>query len=252
MLAIMSPARNIRIFTPAGVKPDRPLFLSEAGRLADVLKGFSPWELESLLDIDSRRALEICIRYQRFDVSEPGTPALSAYNGAAFRNLNVEDFSLEDFYFAQEHLRILSALYGLLRPADGILQYRLGMGCELRIDGKDLYEFWGDRLYKELFKGGEPVINLTSAEYARLITPHLTPGDVMVTCRFLVQKPGGARGTVSTVRAARGQMARYIIKNRVTEPEGLKAFHWAGYRFIESSSDDLSYIFIQDKNLAHP
>lgn len=242
MLAIMSPARNIRPISLVGVEPDCPLFPDETMQL----RSYSPWELESLLDTNPQRALEICVCYQRFDLATPGTPALLAYYGAAFRNLNVQDFDLDDFFFAQEHLRILSALYGLLRPADGILPYRLGMQRDFRINGQDLYTFWGDRLYTELFQGGEPVVNLTSTEYAKLITPHLTPEDILINCRFLVQKPGGARGTVSTVRTARGQMARYLIKNRITEPEKLKAFDWAGYRFIESRSDDFNYTFIQE------
>ncbi len=247
MLAIMSPARNVRPVSLAGLEPSLPLFPGEAGQLADVLRGCSPWELESLLDLDPERALEMCVSYRRFDPAAPGTPALLSYYGAAFRNMSVQDFDPGDFHFAQEHLRILSALYGLLRPSDGILPHRLGMRCGFTINGLDLYAFWGDRLYKELFKEGELVVNLASAEYAGLITPYLRPGDVLINCRFLVQKPGGARGTVSTVRAARGRMVRFLIKNRVTEPEGLKAFDWDGYRFIEGRSDALNYVFIQER-----
>lgn len=247
MLFIMSPARNMRIISRAGVEPDRPLFPKETKQLVEVLRNYSPWELESLLDTNPQRALEIFVGYRNFDPDLPGTPALLAYYGAAFWNLNVQDFDSEDFFFAKKHLRILSAFYGLLRPADGILPHRLGMHRDFRVGGKDLYAFWGDRLYKELFQSGEPVINLASEEYAKLITPYLAPGDVLVNCRFLVQKPDGARGTVSTVRTARGQMVRYLIKNRITEPEDLKAFDWAGYRFIESRSDAFNYIFIQDR-----
>jgi cytoplasmic iron level regulating protein YaaA (DUF328/UPF0246 family) len=246
MLAIMSPARNIRPVSLVGVEPDRPLFQSETRRLADVLRGYSPWELESLLDVNPQRAFDFYDFYQRFDSAAPGTPVLLAYYGAAFRNLNAQELNLDGFFFAQEHLRILSAFYGLLRPADGILPYRFGIKRDFKINGQDLYAFWGDRLYRELYKGGGPVVNLTSVDYARLVTPYLAPEDILITCRFLVQKPGGARGTVSTVRTARGQMARYLIKNRITQPEGLKAFDWEGYRFIESRSDDFNYIFIQD------
>ncbi|MEL7567795.1 MAG: peroxide stress protein YaaA [Dehalobacterium sp.] len=91
------------------------------------------------------------------------------------------------------------------------------------------------------------VINLASIKYAKLVTPYLTPKDILITCRFLIQKPdGSARATVSTVRTARGQMVRYLIKNRITEPVGLKDFDLAGYRFIGSRSDDFNYIFIQN------
>ena len=213
----------------------------------DVLRGYDPCELERLLDVNPEKALEVFVRYQQFDLATPGTPSLLAYYGAAFRNLDVQNFSSEDFSFALKHLRILSALYGLLCPADGILPYRLGMQCDFIIHGQDLYTFWGDGIYKELFQNGEPVVNLASIEYAKLITPYLTSKDILITCRFLIQKPGGGtRATVSTVRAARGQMVRYLIKNRVTGPEGLKDFDWAGYRFIENRSDDFNYIFIQD------
>lgn len=247
MLAIMSPARNTRPASLVGMEPDCPLFPDQTKQLVDVLRGYGPWELERLLDVNPEKALEILVRYQQFDPATPGTPALLAYYGAAFRNLNVEDFYPEDFSFAREHLRILSALYGLLRPADGIRPYRLGMQCDFKINGQDLYTFWGDRIYKELFQNGEPVINLASMEYVQLITPYLTPGNILITCRFLLQKPGGGtRATVSTVRAARGQMVRYLIKNRITEPEGLKDFDWAGYRFTGSLSDNFNYIFIQD------
>ena len=251
MLAMMSPARNIRPASFAGEEPDCPLFPGKTKQLVDVLRGYSPWELESLLEVNSEKALEIFVRYQQFDPALPGTPALLAYYGAAFRNLNVQDFHREDFFFAREHLRILSAVYGLLRPADGILPYRLGMQCDFKINGQDLYTFWGNRIYEELFRKGEPVINLASMEYARLVTPYLTPGDTLITCRFLIQKPGGGtRATVSTVRTARGQMVRYLIKNRITAPEGLKDFDWAGYRFIGNLSDDLTYVFVQDPNYA--
>lgn len=247
MLAIMSPARNTHPASLVGMEPDCPLFPHKTKQLVEVMRGYDPGELERLLDVSPEKALEIFVRYRQFDSAAPGTPALLAYYGAAFRNLNVQDFDPEDFSFTREHLRILSALYGLLRPADGILPYRLGMQCDFKIDGQDLYAFWRDGIYKELFRNGEPVINLASIEYARLVTPYLTPKDHLITCRFLIQKPGGGtRATVSTVRAARGQMARYLIKNRIAEPEGLKDFDWAGYRFIRSRSDSFNYVFIQD------
>lgn len=245
MLAILSPARNIRPFSLAGIKPEQPLFQKETGRLVEALQRYNPWELEGLLDLNPERAFVLYDFYQHFDPASPGTPALLSYYGAAFWNLNAREFDLGDFSFAQEHLRIMSALYGLLRPADGILPYRLGIKREFRIDGQDLYEFWSDRLYRQLFQSGEPVVSLASADYTRLAVPRLLPGDTLITCRFLVQKPGGARGTVSTVRTARGQMARFLVKNRITEPEGLKEFDWEGYRFVEGHSDALNYVFIK-------
>ncbi|MDR2933450.1 MAG: YaaA family protein [Oscillospiraceae bacterium] len=246
MLFIMSPARNSRPVTRRGVAPHKPLFIKEATRLAEILRGYSSWELESLLALNPERALDMSACYSLFDPEAPGSPALYSYYGAAYRNMNPDDFTAADFNFAQERLCILSALYGFLRPADGILPHRLGMGREFKIDGQDLYAFWGDKIHRALYADAGRVLNLASTEYAKLVTPHMRSGEEMVSCRFLIQKPDGARGTVSTVRAARGQMARYIIKNRVTRVEDIKAFDWSGYQFIPGRSDVLNYVFIQN------
>ena len=249
MLAILSPARNVRPVRFPGVAPARPLFPAQTRRIVEALRQYSPMELESLLDVRPERALELFDGYRRFDDDSNATPALPSYHGAAFYNLNVPDFDAGDFAFAQARLRVLSALYGLLRPADGILPHRLGLRCGLEVGGKDLYAFWGDALYRALFASGELVVSLASMEYARLVDPYRAPRERMITCRFLVQHADGARGTVSTVRAARGQMARFLIKRRIDEPEGLKDFDWDGYRFIPGRSSPTEYVFIRQRKL---
>ncbi|MDR3120144.1 MAG: peroxide stress protein YaaA [Clostridiales bacterium] len=273
MIAILSPARNTRAPSvspgsathpaePRGNAPpaaelpptmprgSAPLFPKETRALVKQLRILSPWQLESLLDVRPERALELYRAYQDFfrnsgaPLPSP-SPSLLAFYGAAYRSMAPQDFSAEEFAFAQGHLRILSALYGLLRPLDGIMPHRLGLGRDFSPGGADLYTFWGDRLYRELFRNGDVVVNIASAEYARLVTAFLRPGDTVVTCRFLIGRPGGARGTVSTVRAARGLMARYIVKNRVTEPEGLKEFDADGYRYIPGLSRERELVFVK-------
>lgn len=243
MLVMMAPARNVRPCLPPGLAPTRAPFASEAQQLADAVREYDPWQLESILDVDAPRALELFHAYQAFNADLPGTPALFSYYGAAFRNMNPADFDDADLRFAQEHFRFLSALYGMLRPLDGVLNHRLGMN--FRPHGQDLYAFWGDRIYKEIYRGAGMLVNLASTEYAKLVTAHRSAKDEMITCRFLVQKQGRARGTVSTVRIARGQMARYIVKNKIDRPEGLKGFNWEGYRFIDGLSDAWTYVFVQ-------
>jgi cytoplasmic iron level regulating protein YaaA (DUF328/UPF0246 family) len=245
MFALIAPARNMRPRSVPGLEPTRAPFLSEAEQLVQRLRAYDPWQLESLLDVNAHRALELHAAYQRFTSQEPGWSALAAYEGAAYRNMGVGDFTPEDFAFAQGHLRIFSALYGLLRPLDGIVDHRLGM--RVPPEGVDLYEFWGDKLYRALRALDGPIVNLASAEYAKLITPYLQPGDEMITCRFLKQYPNGARGTVATVRAARGLMTRYLIKERVSQPEGLMGFCEDRYRFIEGLSDAKTYVFIKER-----
>ena len=137
--------------------------------------------------------------------------------------------ALKLFPFAQAHLGVLGALYGALRPLDGILHHRLGMEGTLRVDGQDLYGFWGDRVYRAIAKAEGPVVNLASMAYAKMVLPHMSGRDPIVTCRFLLQRPDcSTRVTVATVRAARGPMVRYIIKNRINMVEGLTGFDLEG------------------------
>ena len=249
MYIILSPARNTALRPFPGVQQQEPLFLREAAEIVETLKTYNAWELESLLDVNPDRAFELQVDFQRFSVDIPGEPALTSYSGAAYRNMSPGDFTTEGFAFAQEHLRILSALYGLLRPADGILPHRLGIKREFTIDGHNLYAFWGDKLYQALYENGGIVINLASLDYAKFILPHMKPGDEMIHCRFLQRKPDGIRSTVATVRAARGQMTRFIVKNRITSPEGIKDFDWDGYRFIPNSSDPVNFVFVREQNV---
>lgn len=246
MIAMLSPARNTR--QPEGQTPPttRPLFIKETARLVQALRTYSPWQLESLLDVPPQRAIDLYDAYQAFDPKAPGTPALLTYLGAAYRNMAPGDFDEADLAFAQDHLRVFSALYGMLRPLDGILPHRLGLKKEFNPGGRDLYAFWGGKLHKALYQTGQLVANLASMEYARLVTPHMRAGDKMLTCRFLVDKPGGPRATVSTVRAARGLMARFIVLNRIDDPEGLKDFDTDGYRFAPVLSRPEELVFVKN------
>lgn len=254
MYFVISPARNMRPADIPGFPSGNLLFPKEAKAIAESVKKYSPWQLESLLGVNPQRAMDLYDNYQRFHVNAPGTPALFTYFGAAFRNLNPWDFTAEELVFTDKHLRILSALYGMLRPSDGILPYRLGLDKKgFLVAGKPLYEYWGRKIYDALFGDRQPVVCLTSGEYFKLLAPYIKPSDVWVNCRFKVKKPGQPpRGTVSTVRAARGQMARFIIKNQITNPEGMKHFHWDGYQYISSSSTPQRVPVRSGQKLWHP
>jgi cytoplasmic iron level regulating protein YaaA (DUF328/UPF0246 family) len=246
MLTILSPARNVHPASPPGIAPRRPLFPKETAGIAQALRQLSPLQLETLMDVPPERVMDYFDLYQHTNFSLPGTPALASYHGAVYRNLDVPAFDAADWAFAQTHLRILSAFYGMLRPTDGILPHRLGLADAFCVaEQPDLYAYWGGRIHRALYEKGDLVVNLSSAEYVKLIKPYMIPGERMLTCRFLLQKPDGARGTVATVRIARGQMARFIVKERVDMPEGLKDFAWAGYRFIPGRSGPKEYVFIQ-------
>ncbi|MDR2514441.1 MAG: YaaA family protein [Christensenellaceae bacterium] len=245
MLTVLSPARNVKPFTPEGILVEKPLFLNETGAILAVLREKVPWELESLLDLDAEKALVMFENYREIDMRAPGTAMLSSFYGAAFRAMDASAFTPEDWGFAQAHLRVFSALYGLLRPKDGILKHRLGLGG-LELCGKDLYAFWGGKIHEELFREGAELLNIASQDYFKLIKPFLRPDDRVTHCRFLMRRRGGLGATVAGVRLARGWMARYIVKERIDAPEGVKGFDEDGYRFNAGLSDAKTLVFVRE------
>ncbi len=245
MIAILSPAKTIRTDCPfpPGLALTKPQFPAETVRLWERLRQLAPWELESAFKINPQLAMRAACDFQDFDWDKPGTPALFSYAGLAFTNLGAADFTSEDVAFANDHLRILSGFYGLVRPCDGIQPYRLEMGCKLKFGGQSLYRFWGDKLYRSLFAAGQPVINLASREYAKAVEPYLRPGDRFITCDFVTWRNGRLTTIATAAKMARGQMARWMVRERLTEPEQLKGFDWDGYAFVPERSSTGHYCF---------
>ena len=132
-----------------------------------------------------------------------------------------------------------------MRPLDGIQPYRLEMGCKLQFDGKNLYQFWGDKLYRALFEQGDTVLNLASKEYSKAITPYLQPKDRWITCEFLTYRKGKLATVATSAKMARGQMARFIVQNHITAPENVQAFSWDGYAFAAEQSKEDCYVFVK-------
>lgn len=245
MIAILSPAKNMRTTSLKGLVLTQPALLQKAERLLPMLQSLEPWELESQLNINPQLAMKAFTDFQEFNVSGRDSAALLAYHGLAYQNLDAQSLDLEGFAFANEHIRILSAFYGALRPADAIRPYRLEFQCKFRPGGKNLYEFWGDSIYRELYRGGDAVINLASKEYSKAVSPFLQPGDRLITCDFLTSRRGKLITVAALAKMARGRMARYLIDNRIQEPEGLQGFSWDGYEFSQKLSDDSCFRFVQ-------
>ncbi len=245
MIAFISPAKKMRPTTMDTITPTQPLFLSQAAALADVLRQLAPWQLESTMKLNAQLALDVFGQFQEFDASRAGTPALLTYDGLQYKNLDARTLSREELLWAQDHAAILSGLYGFLRPLDGVLPYRLEMQYPVPFDGKTLYKLWGDRLYRALFQKGEVVLDLASKEYSKAVTPYLTGHDRMISCEFLVPKGKKLRALATESKMARGQMLRYLIKNKIDDPAELMHFSWNGYCFAPASSTDSHYVFVK-------
>lgn len=245
MIAILSPAKNMRKAAREGLPLTQPALFEKTRRLVPMLRALEPWELESQLKINPQLAMKAFADFQEFDAPGGESPALFSYHGLAYQNLDAESLSLEDFAFAGGSLRILSALYGILRPSDAIKPHRLEFQCGFQPGGESLYRFWGDAIYRELFQNEDTIINLASKEYSKTVFPFLKRGDRLITCDFLTYRRGKLITLAALAKMARGRMARYLIDNRIQEPEGLWEFSWEGYEFSRKHSDNDNFRFVQ-------
>jgi cytoplasmic iron level regulating protein YaaA (DUF328/UPF0246 family) len=246
MITVLSPAKRLQPVPQPPLAATRPRYLAEAAELAGQLRTLAPWQLESALRVNPALALDAFAAYQAFDPDTPGAPALLAYRGLAYQSMAPQDFTPEELRFAQDHLRLLSALYGALRPLDGILPHRLELVSRLRVDGKSLYGYWGDTVCRDLVREDGVLLNLASGEYARLLLPHLRPGERCITCDFLIPRRGRLVCLPTLAKMARGRMARYLIQNRIDRPEGARSFAWEGFAFAEVLSGPERYVFVQE------
>ena len=248
MRIIISPAKQMRqdldTLAPRGL----PAFLPETGRLLSALRNLSPAELQKLWKCNDAIAALNVERLRTMDLEGGLTPALLSYVGIQYQTMAARVFETAQYEFLQEHLRILSGFYGLLRPFDGVTPYRLEMGAKLETDGaRDLYGFWGDKLARVLEPGDGPVVDLASREYSRAVVPHLPRGVPLVACIFGRLRPDGRvveQG--APCKMARGQMVRWMAEQAVTRVEELREFRDLGYRFSPERSDPGRYVFLKE------
>lgn len=253
MIAVISPAKRMQ---PGKHRPDLPetypVFAEDAVALAGRLAKMKQDELARVLDVRGALAEESHDLYRRFSgrfSHENSTPAILLFAGDVYRGLDADSLSGEDLVFAQGHLRILSGLYGVLRPLDLIQPYRLMMGTSLSM-GKgipDLYTYWGDRIARYLdaeMKRSQVLVNLASAEYFRAIRSGLGSRRV-VACDFLERKGNETRSVSTYAKLARGRMARFILTHRIQRPEDLRAFDQDGYVFRPGLSTDDRLVFVR-------
>lgn len=254
MLFVLSPAKTLDFTAPPDAPATRPEFLTDAAELARAARKLTPDDLRELMSISDKLAALNVERFQRLDVScdEGGVQAAFAFAGDVYEGLRARELDASALDYAQAHVRILSGLYGLLRPLDCIQPYRLEMGVALRNKrGATLYDFWGDRLSKALNKAAEghadpTLVNLASQEYfgavdvRALKLPRL---DVS----FKDEKDGRARVLAFFAKRARGAMARFAIDQRAERTDDLRAFTGMGYRWRRDLSTDREWVFTRSQ-----
>lgn len=256
MLMVISPAKTLDYDTPPVIEQStQPRFVEHSVDLIEVLREKSPQDIAKLMSLSDKLASLNVARYgswERESTPQNAKQALLAFKGDVYTGLNAEDFSSDDFAFAQQHLRMLSGLYGLLRPLDLMQPYRLEMGTKLANPrGKDLYTFWGERISQWLnedleAQGDQVLLNLASQEYFGAVKPKALNARVIDTV-FKDQKNGQYKIISFYAKKARGLMARYVIKERLQDPEALKDFNLDGYRFDAASSSENQLVFLRDE-----
>ena len=254
MLILLSPSKTLDLAPPViSGKMTLPEFLDQAAELATVLQKKTRPQLSKLMAISPKLSDQVAGYYKNWKTpftAKNAHPALLTFRGDVYEGLAAEDFSAADRTFAQKHLRILSGLYGVLRPLDRMQPYRLEMGCRLvsgRKGGfKNLYDFWGDQVRENLeiaaARKQRPLVNLASGEYFKVVQPRKI--DLRVVTPSFKEKKGKTYKVVSFfAKKARGQMARHIVKNRLEEPEEMRDFAEDGYRFNGSLSSEDELVF---------
>ncbi len=252
MLIVISPAKTLDYETPPATKTHtKPAFLKQSQQLINNLRNYSALDLAELMKLSMKLAELNFDRYHDWKTpftTKNAKQAALAMKGDVYTGLDAESLNEDDFTFAQDHLRILSGLYGLMCPLDLMQPYRLEMGTKLpNAQGKDLYAFWGTTITDAInmalaTQGDDVLVNLASNEYYKSVKPKLVKGRI-ITPQFKENKNGSYRMIGVYAKKARGLMSRYIIENRVTDPEDIKGFDAAGYDYNEALSQGDQWVF---------
>jgi len=253
MLVVISPAKSLDM-TPVQIAATAPAFQDDALRLAKTARGLSLGDLKSLMAISDDLARLNRDRFKAF-AAEPAEdavkPAALAFNGDTYQGLEAKTLSADDLHWAQDHLGILSGLYGLLRPLDAIQPYRLEMGSKLKTRrGASLYEYWGDTIAKALNAraadvGTDTLVNCASQEYFGAVDRKALTLRV-ITPSFMEIKDDKPRIVSFFAKRARGAMARFIVENRLTDAEAIKQFTSGGYAYDADLSEGDTWVFVRD------
>ena len=257
MIIVLSPAKTLDYEFETDGNHSVPSFLSQSSKLIGQLKKKEPKDIASLMGLSDKLATLNYDRYQSWTASKKASndskPSLLVFKGDVYQGLQAEDLTKKEMNFAQKHVRILSGLYGILRPLDLMKPYRLEMGTKLETSqGKNLYEFWGDKIQKNVLdelknQKSDLLINLASKEYFTVLGK--VPEDVnVISPAFKDYKNGKYKIVSFYAKKARGLMARWIIQNKVTDFENLKDFDVEGYKYSKAESTSTTPVFLRKKS----
>lgn len=246
MKIIISPAKKMNVNTDDFPVDKLPVFIDDTRILCETIQKLSYAEAKALWKCNDKLAK---LNYERFagmDLERALTPALLSYEGLQYQHMMPVVFTSSAMDYVREHLRILSGFYGVLSPFDGVTPYRLEMQAALSVGGSgNLYEFWGDRLYRAVLDEDRTILNLSSKEYSKAVEKYLQPEDRLITIVFGELADGRVKQKGTLVKMARGEMVRYLAEGGITDLERLKDFAGMGYQFAEEYSTGTEWTFLR-------
>ncbi|MBY2478482.1 peroxide stress protein YaaA [Clostridioides difficile] len=247
MIIMLSPAKNMKHIDAFDRDLSLPCFIDNTKEIVENIKAFSIEDFKNRMKINEKLAILNKNRFENIKFDTLGSPAILTYDGIQYKNIEADSFTKQDEEFADNCIRIISGLYGVIKPYDSIYEYRLEMQTKLQVrEFKNLYEYWGNSIYEQLIKEKRAIVNLTSNEYSKSIEKFIKDSDTYITCTFKVSKNGKLKVESTQAKKARGMMVKYIVKNRVKDTEELKKFNLGGYEYQENLSDNGEYIFVKE------
>ena len=248
MKIIISPAKKMNIDDDIFEYRSKPVFFEQAEEIMNYMKNLSYDECKTIWKCSDKLAQLNYDRVVNMDLNYRLTPALFSYEGIQYQYMGARVLSRDALEYLQDNLRILSGFYGILKPLDGVVPYRLEMQSKfINYKNKDLYEYWADKIANSLFEETNLIINLASKEYSKCVEKYLknSPGTKFITCVFGEIKGDKVIEKGTLAKMARGEMVRYLAQNKICDLEGLKRFDKLEYKYSQEKSIEKTYVFIK-------
>ena len=247
MKIIISPAKKMNIDMETYEVLQMPEHMERTLLIRKFMQSLSFSQAMKLWECNEKIARLNYERFREMKLDRNLTAAIISYEGIQYQYMAPKVFTEKALHYIKEHLRILSGFYGVLRPFDGVVPYRLEMQAKAAIDGTgDLYEFWGSRIYQSVLDEDGVILNLASKEYSRCVESYLKPEDIFITCVFGEWQDGKVIQKGTLAKMARGEMVRFLAEENVETLEGIKSFQGLGYRFHEELSGEREYVFVKE------
>lgn len=242
---IIAPAKKMVVDTDTFAVEQLPQYLPQTTEILNTLRQLSYSEVKALWHCSDKLAQPNYDWLQQLELTRVLTPALLAFSGIQYQYMAPDLFTAPALDYVRANLRILSGFYGILRPFDGVVPYRLEMQTKLKVDHyRTLYDFWGERLYTALSKDSDPILNLASKEYTKAIEPYLLPNQPLVTVVFASVVDGHLKTKATLAKMARGAMVRYLAENNVTTISGVTRFDHPDWQYSPAESQTNRLVFI--------